>query len=118
MALFIGGPADGWRISIDTRKDLVSIPINPHPPGFTPDEGVLNAEASPAYVYRKETIECGLESYEVYVPKNWTCADIMDSLILGYKPDIDKNRSKYIQTAEGQIYDNDDRIAAGRAYRI
>jgi hypothetical protein len=118
MALFIGGPADGWRIDVDTNRQLVPIPINPHPPAFTPDKAVLNAEVVPTYIYRKEVLTCGVETYYVYVPQNWNCADITEALIMGYKPEKDKERLRYIRTAEGQIYDNDDRITTGRPYKI
>lgn len=118
MALFLGGPADGWRIDVDTRQKTVLIPVNPHPPGFTPDKAVLGAEASPAYLYKREEIECALEKYYVYVPQNWTCADIVDTLIMGYKIEKDRERLRYVRTAEGQLYDNDDRIAAGRPYSL
>jgi hypothetical protein len=118
MALFLGGPADGWRIEVDTNLKDVLIPINPHPPGFTPDEAVLNTDAAPAFRYKREEIECSLETYYVYVPSDWNCADLIEALIMGYKIDKDRERLKYVRTAEGQLYDNDDRVATGRPYRI
>lgn len=118
MALFLGGPADGWRIEVDTNKERVTIPINPHPPGFTPDLSVLRANAGPAYDYKREQIECALETYYVYVPVNWNCADITEALILGYKPDKDAERLKYVRTAEGRLYDNDDTIRTGTTYPV
>jgi hypothetical protein len=118
MALFLGGPADGWRIQVDTSRETVLIPINPHPPAFTPDNTVLAASASPAFLYKREEIQCSTEIYYVYVPEDWNCADILDALILGYKVEKDRERLRYVRTAEGQLYDNDDRVAAGRPYSL
>lgn len=118
MALFLGGPADGWRIDVDTRLDRVTIPVNPHPPAFTPDVAVLSASASPAYMYKREEIECALEKYYVYVPLDWNCSDLIEALVIGYRPEKDNERLRYVRTAEGQLYDNDDRIPNGRPYRV
>jgi hypothetical protein len=118
MALFIGGPADGWRIAVDTSQLKVAIPINPHPPAFTTDAAVLSASTGPAFEYKREELSCSLETYYVYVPTTWNCSDLIDALIMGFKPEKDKERLRYVRTAEGKLYDNDDRIAAGRPYRI
>lgn len=118
MALFIGGPADGWRIEVDTRLTRVTIPINPHPPAFTSDTAVLSAKASPAYEYKREEIACALEEYYIFTPVDWNCSDIIEALIMGYKPNKDAERLKYVRTAEGQLYDTDDRIPDGRPYQI
>lgn len=108
MALFIGGPADGWRIDVDTAEESIVIPVNPHPPAFTPDKAVLETKTIPGYKYIREEITCGVEDYFVYIPADWNCADLVDALILGYKPEKDKERQRYIRTANGQLYDNDD----------
>jgi hypothetical protein len=118
MALFLGGPADGWRIEIDTHLEKVTIPINPHPPGYTPDIAVLTGVAGPAYEYKREEIQCSLETYYVYVPLDWNCSDIVEALILGYKPEKDYQRLQYVRTAEGLIYDNDDSIRDGNTYPV
>jgi hypothetical protein len=118
MALFLGGPADGWRIDVDTRLETVTIPINPHPPAFTTDATVLSAIASPAYDYKREILECSLESYYIYVPLDWNCSDIIEALIMGYRTEKDAERLRYVRTAEGQLYDKDDRIPDGRPYRL
>lgn len=118
MALFLGGPADGWRIDVDTTKERVAIPINPHPPAFTPDNAVLDTKASPAYDYKREEITCATETYYVYVPVDWNCADLFDALIMGYKIENNRERLRYVRTAEGQLYDNDDRIPDGRPYKL
>lgn len=118
MALFLGGPADGWRIDVDTSLKTVAIPINPHPPAFTPDNAVLSATSTPAFNYKREELECSLETYHIYVPVDWTCSDIIDALIKGYKTDNNEERLRYVRTAEGQLYDTDDRLPVGRPYKL
>lgn len=118
MALFLGGPADGWRIEVDTSLKSVVIPVNPHPPAFTPDNAVLSASTGPGYEYKREEINCSLETYYVYVPTDWNCPDITEALIMGYKPDKNAERLRYVRTAEGLLYDNDDRLPIGRPYKV
>lgn len=118
MSLFLGGPADGWRIQVDTKLKTVAIPINPHPPAFTPDKAVLDAVTSPVFKYKREIFQCSSETYFVYVPTDWSCADIVDALILGYKPQNNEERLRYVRTAEGQLFDTDDRIRTGRPYSL
>ena len=111
MALFLGGPADGWRIDVDIKLPIVTIPVNPHPPAFTPDVAVLSANAAPAFQYKREEIGCELETYYVYIPMDWNCSDLVEALVMGYRPEKDVERLRYVRTAEGQLYDNDDRIS-------
>lgn len=117
MALFIGGPADGKRFEVDSTVNVIDIGVNPNPPGFTPDLAVLNPEIVPTYRYRKECISCGADSYYVFVPFDWTCNDVVEALVLNYRKD-NTARLAYINTAEGIIYDNDDRAQGSRPYRI
>lgn len=118
MALFLGGPVDGWRIEVDTTLEHVVIPINPHPPAYTSDLTVFNATTAPGISYKRETIECGAQDYYVYVPEKWNCNDIIDALILGYKTQKEQSRLDYINSANGELYDNGDGKPVGSTYRF
>lgn len=119
MALFIGGPADGWRIDISPADETVDIPINPHPPAFTPDRSVLDAVTEPTYTYKREIVRFDTgEGVPVYIPLDWNTQRLFDELLMGYKVEKNRERLRYVRTAEGTLYDTDDRLTAGRIYKI
>lgn len=118
MALFIGGAADGLRAHVEASLNYVDIALNPNPPAFTPDLAVLSGVTFPKVRYKKEVLSCGSADYEVFIPMDWSHSDVAEALILHYRKGNPDARLNYINTAEGEIYDNDDRDPNGRVYQI
>ena len=117
MTLFVGVPADGKRIDVVPRVNLVEVPINPIPPAFTPDMAVLDPEVIPTVRYKKEAIAIEHNKYFVFIPEDWNPDQLIEALIR-YYPDPTPIRLDYVRHAEGQLYDQDDRNPNGRPYRI
>jgi hypothetical protein len=117
VVLFVGGPADGWRVEVDPAKLEVDIAINPYPPAFTPDSAVLSASTFPTFRYKQEKLCCELDEYPIYVPDTWKCNDLVEALIMNYYSG-NQDRLDYIRNAKGEMYDNDDRIPVGRPYQV
>lgn len=116
MVLFVGGPADGKRVEVPNNVTTVMVPINPHPPTFTPDSAVLSATTMPKCGYKQEIITVGNEQYRVFIPMDWNITRLIEELLLNYKPTPE--RQDYIRTAKGIMYDNDDRSPDGRPYKL
>ena len=83
MPLFIGGPMDGQHVNLQTRLHTVDVAI--------PQEFSFRQETNNEYkgikkfTYKRETLACPGQDYDIYVPKNWDCDDLLTNLISGYR---------------------------------
>jgi len=85
MALFIGGPADGRHIEVEPKREYIHIAVE-EPLRFKhgdPPEKVYKQRKT--FVYKKEQLACPSKRYDLFVPVDYTCEQVIDSLINGYR---------------------------------
>lgn len=108
MTLFVGGPANGWRIEVQPGVPKIHIPIDPQPPVFTPNATNIDRIA-PVYLYKRENITCGAMTYDVFIPNEWSCDDLVEALLINYgKPLPAEQRLEYVANATGAVIQNAD----------
>ncbi len=81
MALFIGGPLDGRLVDVDDSRTTVEVAI---------DHRLSNSvmrkpnKLTDIFFYKRETLDCPTANISVFVPRNYSCEDVILSLIEGY----------------------------------
>lgn len=82
MPLFIGGPLDGRLIEVDDARQFVEVatdhPIYDQPTVVKPNK------FTDIFYYKRQTLDCPGVSMPVFVPRSYTCEDVISSLIQGY----------------------------------
>lgn len=99
MALFVGGPADGWWLEVE--PDIKELTV-----ALTPKE---SSDIYPAFTYKQECISINEEEYCVFIPEDWNSDQLIQALILYYRKENKLTGRDYINNTQGTIYDNDDR---------
>ncbi len=92
MALFVGGPADGWRLIVDDNLDKVQVALEPTE---------ITSKTLNTFTYKRECISVGSEEYCIFIPNDWTVEQLVKALILYYREDNVKSRTNY-QHCTGQ----------------
>ncbi len=82
MALFIGGPLDGRLIEVEPARNRVEVAIE------KPIEENGIKSLTDIFYYKKEVLSCPTAEYPVFVPRAYTCEDVMESLIQGYHQSV------------------------------
>lgn len=80
MALFVGGPADGWRLAVEPSQNEVCI-------AFT----ATDKEDISTFIYKRECILVGIEEYCIFIPTDWTTDQLVQALILHYRESKEYN---------------------------
>ena len=91
MALFIGGPLDGKLIEVDPSLNHMEVAIENtlNVPGvaINPQQKTAHSLTNVFY-YKRETISCPTSFFSVFVPRSYTCSDVMSALIEGYHQSV------------------------------
>lgn len=83
MPLFIGGPLDGRLIEIDPKLDHVEVAIE-HPMAVVADPVKEPSKLTDIFYYKKQILDCPSSKFPVFVPRSFTCEQVLYSLIDGY----------------------------------
>ncbi len=75
MALFIGGPLDGQLVEVGIDRDHVEVAVN---------RKLNNSKLTDIFFYKKEVLECPTVDIPVFVPRNFSCSDVIAALIESY----------------------------------
>ena len=96
MALFVGGPLDGKLIDIDPSRENVEVAIQKP---LSLELIKINKENKPTktltdvFYYKREIVSCPSRVYVLFVPRSFSCEDVIDSLIEGYHQSAIQNTS-------------------------
>jgi hypothetical protein len=82
--LFIGGPLDGQFIEVDPYRKHVEVAIDHNIVG-TNYQGP--EKVTDIFYYKRQTLDCPTVQWNVFVPRSYSCADLILALIQGYRPD-------------------------------
>lgn len=83
MALFVGGPLDGKFIDVADNRDHIEVAIEHH---ISPKERM--GKVTDIFYYKREIIECPAAEIPVFVPRSYTCEDVLQALVQGYHENI------------------------------
>lgn len=82
MPLFIGGPLDGRLVEVDPSRNFVEVAVNHE---FVSDKPLEKPnKLTDIFYYKREVLDCPSYQVAVYVPRSYTCQDLLTSLIQGY----------------------------------
>ena len=91
MALFIGGPLDGRLIEVDPSREHIEVAIE----NTLGADGIsINPQQKAAksltnvFYYKREILSCPTIVFAVFVPRSYTCNDVMTALIEGYHQSV------------------------------
>ena len=82
MPLFIGGPLDGKLIEVDEALKIVQVATE-HAISDKPMLSKPN-KLTNIFYYKKETLNCPGIEIPIFVPRSYTCENVIESLIEGY----------------------------------
>lgn len=83
--LFIGGPLDGKFIEVDPTRKHVEVAIEHN---ITAKDYKGLDKVTDIFYYKRQTLECPTAQLSIFVPRSYSCADLLTSLIEGYRPDV------------------------------
>lgn len=91
MALFIGGPLDGRIVEVDPNRNHVEVAIKKPLYNDTisfEEENVPKKSLTDIFYYKRELLNCPTNIFALFVPRSYTCEDVMEALIQGYHQSV------------------------------
>lgn len=87
--LFMGGPLDGQFIEVDPNRRQVEVAVSQP---FQYDEHDDKPRTfTDIFYYRREKLACPSSEYDIFVPRSFTCENVIESLIQGYHQHASSN---------------------------